>query len=113
MKLKMNDQAIARLKKYLADPDLYLLLIFDMSGCQCGMNGTPTIKLTRDKLLTDQTVEQDYFRVIINKNDIVFFEQEMTLKDLGHGFQLTSPAGILNPIIPNRHFEQGLLARTK
>ncbi|MBM7542465.1 iron-sulfur cluster biosynthesis family protein [Amphibacillus cookii] len=103
MKLIIDSQATARLKSYQTEAKPYLLLYFDSSGCQCTVTGTPTLRFTAKVEKSYHIVEQANFCVYISDFDQMFFEDVVELKDLAYGFKLTSPSGLLNPMIPNQH----------
>ncbi|MBU5594282.1 iron-sulfur cluster biosynthesis family protein [Amphibacillus sp. MSJ-3] len=108
MKLLMDHKTVAKLKTFQPVDKPYLLLKFDSSGTACTVTGTPTIEFT-DQIDPDyHSVDQTDFDVYINKFDYMFFEQVIELEDIGNGFKMTSPSGLLNPIIPNNQLNKNL-----
>ncbi|WP_440895789.1 iron-sulfur cluster biosynthesis family protein [Amphibacillus sp. Q70] len=104
MQLLMDQQTRERLKSYQPKDKPYLLLKFDSSGTACTVTGTPTLAFTDQIDESYHSVEQTDFDVYISDFDYMFFEQVIELKDIEKGFKMTSPSGLLNPIIPNSHF---------
>lgn len=107
MKLRITDEAKQQLEQ-IQDSDRPLLrLFYDTEGCGCGVNGLPTIRLEKEERSTDQRVENDDYTVIIDQQQAIFFKKDMKLDFLKGTFRLSSPDGILNPIIPTRDVKEG------
>ncbi|MCP3032641.1 iron-sulfur cluster biosynthesis family protein [Halobacillus sp. A1] len=101
MKLNITDAAHEQLKLLQIEEYSYLRLYYDTEGMGCGVNGLPTIRLTNnyyDK--TDERVENEQYSVIIDHQQATFFRKEMKLDFIKNTFRLSSPEGVLNPIIP-------------
>ncbi|SFJ24396.1 Uncharacterized protein YqkB [Halobacillus dabanensis] len=107
MKLRITNEAKQQLEK-IQDPERPLIrLFYDTEGCGCGVNGLPTIRLEKEERDTDRTVENDDYSVIIDQQQAIFFKKEMKLDFIKGTFRLSSPDGILNPIIPIKDVKEG------
>ncbi|WP_082233923.1 iron-sulfur cluster biosynthesis family protein [Halobacillus massiliensis] len=101
MKLTITEDALKELKQVKTSNHTALRLYYDTAGMGCGVNGQPTIRFTdlvREE--KDETVENEDFHVIIDKQQAVFFQKDMKLAFTKGTFRLSSPEGILTPIIP-------------
>ena len=107
MKLTMTENAKAQVQ-YMQDEQRPLLrLFYDTEGCGCGVNGLPTVRLEREQRETDQLVDNEDFTVVIDNQQAVFFRKEMKLDFKKGLFRLSSPEGVLNPIIPIKDVKEG------
>ncbi|UOR12387.1 iron-sulfur cluster biosynthesis family protein [Halobacillus amylolyticus] len=100
MKLVITNIAKEQLEQ-LREGQSFLRLFYDTEGLGCGVNGQPTIRLT-DRMFedTDNTVENEDYQVIIDCQQTTFFKPDMKLDFVKGSFRLSSPNGVLNPIIP-------------
>ncbi|WP_173916230.1 iron-sulfur cluster biosynthesis family protein [Halobacillus sp. Marseille-Q1614] len=101
MKLTITDEALEQLNQVKTDEHEALRLYYDTDGMGCGVNGQPTIRFT-DKVREqkDKHVENDQFKVVVDKQQATFFRREMKLDLIKGTFRLSSPEGVLTPIIP-------------
>ncbi|WP_394217773.1 iron-sulfur cluster biosynthesis family protein [Halobacillus trueperi] len=107
MKLRITEEAKQQLEQ-IQDPERPLIrLFYDTEGCGCGVNGLPTIRLEKEERPTDLKVENDDYSVIIDDQQATFFKKEMKLDFMRGTFRLSSPDGILNPIIPIKDVKEG------
>ncbi|KHE72183.1 iron-sulfur cluster biosynthesis family protein [Halobacillus sp. BBL2006] len=107
MKLYITEEAREQLEK-LKDPDRPLIrLFYDTEGCGCGVNGLPTIRLDSERRDTDREVDNDTYEVIIDDQQATFFKPKMKLDFKKGSFRLSSPDGILNPIISTKDVREG------
>ncbi|MCP3025781.1 iron-sulfur cluster biosynthesis family protein [Halobacillus sp. A5] len=100
MKLEITEAAWEQLEPIMDEGHQILRLYYDTEGLGCGVNGQPTIRLVNHINETDQKVENEELPVIIDHQQKVFFRKEMKLDLIKGTFRLSSPEGILNPIIP-------------
>ncbi|MGR9049462.1 iron-sulfur cluster biosynthesis family protein [Halobacillus faecis] len=107
MKLRITDEAKQQLEQ-IQDPERPIIrLFYDTEGCGCGVNGLPTIRLEKEERSTDRKVENDDYDVIIDDQQATFFKKDMKLDFMRGTFRLSSPDGILNPIIPIKDVKEG------
>lgn len=107
MKLQITGEAMHQLEK-LKDPERPMIrLFYDTEGCGCGVNGLPTIRLDNERRDTDRNVDNDAYEVIIDHQQATFFKPEMKLDFKKGSFRLSSPDGILNPIISIKDVKEG------
>lgn len=107
MKLRITDEAKQRLEQ-MKDPDRPIIrLFYDTEGCGCGVNGLPTIRLENKERDTDQKVDNEDYPVIIDQQQAIFFKKDMKLDFAKGTFRLSSPDGILNPIISIKDVKEG------
>lgn len=107
MKLTMTEDAKSQVQ-YMQDEQRPLLrLFYDTEGCGCGVNGLPTVRLESEQRETDQLVDNEDFTVVIDNQQAVFFRKEMKLDFKKGLFRLSSPEGVLNPIIPIKDVKEG------
>ncbi|CDQ17849.1 Uncharacterized protein YqkB [Halobacillus karajensis] len=107
MELRITAEAKQQLEQ-IQDPGRPLIrLFYDTEGCGCGVNGLPTIRLDKEELSTDRRVENDVYHVIIDSQQAIFFKKDMKLDFVKGTFRLSSPDGILNPIIPIKDVKEG------
>ncbi|MFC7060531.1 iron-sulfur cluster biosynthesis family protein [Halobacillus seohaensis] len=101
MNLTITAVAHEQLQQLQANNYQALRLFYDTEDMGCGVNGLPTIRLTnliyKD---TDREVENEEYHVIIDHQQATFFKKEMKLDFIKGTFRLSSPEGILNPVIP-------------
>ncbi|MCA0970183.1 iron-sulfur cluster biosynthesis family protein [Halobacillus litoralis] len=107
MKLVLTEEAKQQLTYMKEEERPLIRLFYDTEGCGCGVNGLPTIRLDYEKRDTDENVENEDFHVIIDQQQAVFFRKEMKLDFKKGLFRLSSPEGVLNPIIPIRDVREG------
>ncbi|ELK44898.1 iron-sulfur cluster biosynthesis family protein [Halobacillus sp. ACCC02827] len=100
MKLRITDEAMEQLKRMEETERPIIRLFYDTEGCGCGVNGLPMIRFDDKRYDTDKEVENEAYPVVIDDQQSVFFKQEMKLDFAKGTFRLSSPDGILNPIIP-------------
>ncbi|WP_163526296.1 iron-sulfur cluster biosynthesis family protein [Halobacillus ihumii] len=102
MKLTITHAANEQLNQLQEENHSFLRLFYDTDGLGCGANGQPTVRLTDTMYKdTDKTIENENFKVIIDRQQATFFKADMKLDFTSKGFfRLSSPEGILNPIIP-------------
>ncbi|GGF08737.1 hypothetical protein GCM10010954_04040 [Halobacillus andaensis] len=101
MKLTITEAAWEQLNLLMDECHTTLRLYYDTEGLGCGVNGQPTIRLVdTNKREADQEVENEHLPVIIDHQQAIFFRKEMKLDLVKGTFRLSSPEGILNPIIP-------------
>ncbi|GGM22311.1 hypothetical protein GCM10011351_05250 [Paraliobacillus quinghaiensis] len=108
MKLTITDVALEKLQYLNHDDKKYIVLFYDTDDCGCGVNGLPTIRFTDTMKETDKTVESEAFDVIVDKQQAVFFAPDMKLDFTANAFRLSSPEGILNPIISDQAVQSGV-----
>ncbi|WP_181350013.1 iron-sulfur cluster biosynthesis family protein [Thalassobacillus sp. CUG 92003] len=99
MKLNITGRAEATLRQLAPPEDALLRLDYDSEGCGCGVNGVPVVRWTRRTDEWDEPVDNPLFDVIVHRQEAVFFQPEMKLDFINNAFRLSSPQGILNPII--------------
>jgi uncharacterized protein YqkB len=99
MQLTITPKATQEIKEIKQSNHQYLLLFYDIEGCGCGVNGVITLRLTETKGDTHVTIMNEAFKVIVAKQQMIFLEKKMKLDYVNHAFRLSSPQGILNPII--------------
>lgn len=98
MKLTITDAAFEKLNESRAGGE-YLVLFYDTDGCGCGVNGTAALRWKEAKEKRDIIVECERLPVLVDRQQAVFFEEELKLDFVQHLFRLSSSAGILNPFI--------------
>ena len=108
MKLTITEVALEKLKKLNQDKKQYIALFYDTDDCGCGVNGLPTIRFTNIMKDTDKIVESEAFDVIVDKQQAIFFAPDMKLDFTANAFRLSSPEGILNPIISDQAVLSGV-----
>ncbi|MCT2537459.1 iron-sulfur cluster biosynthesis family protein [Aquibacillus koreensis] len=108
MKLTITNKALEKVREISDVKDKYIWLYYDTDDCGCGVNGLPTIRLTETTGEAFESVENQEFHVIVHKQQAVFFAENITLDYVGNTFRLTSPEGILNPIIPVQDLIKGV-----
>ncbi|MFZ0368302.1 MAG: iron-sulfur cluster biosynthesis family protein [Halobacillus sp.] len=107
MKLRITDEAKKKLED-MKDPSRPIIrLYYDTEGCGCGVNGLPTIRFTDQILKTDNLVVNAEYKVIIDNQQATFFKPDMKLDFIKNSFRLSSPDGILNPIISPKDVKEG------
>ncbi|MCA0982842.1 iron-sulfur cluster biosynthesis family protein [Halobacillus yeomjeoni] len=107
MKLRMTDKAKQQLEQ-MKDPNRPMIrLFYDTEGCGCGVNGLPTIRLESERRATDEEVENEDYPVVIDHQQATFFKPDMKLDFVKNSFRLSSPDGILNPIISTKDVKEG------
>lgn len=99
MNLTITEVALEKLKVLNSENQKYLLLLYDNDGCDCSVSGIPTIRFTDKKKEKDRDVTCSEYDVIVDSFHEMFFELQVKLDFIGNGFRLSSPAGMLNPII--------------
>ncbi|WP_079479817.1 iron-sulfur cluster biosynthesis family protein [Halobacillus salinus] len=107
MKLILTEEAKNQLMYMKEEERPLIRLFYDTEGCGCGVNGLPTIRLESEERSTDERVENGDFTVVIDQQQAVFFKKEMKLDFKKGLFRLSSPEGVLNPIIPVRDVREG------
>lgn len=107
MKLTLTEEAKKQVTYMQEEERPFIRLFYDTEGCGCGVNGLPTIRLDDEERDTDRRVENDDFDVIIDHQQAVFFKKEMKLDFKKGVFRLSSPEGVLNPIIPIKDVREG------
>ncbi|WP_138416824.1 iron-sulfur cluster biosynthesis family protein [Aquibacillus sediminis] len=110
MQLEITANALEKMEQMNSSDYEYLMLYYDTDDCGCGVNGVPTIRLTNKKEDSFIDVDSDDFQVIIHHQQAVFFAKQMKLDLIGGRFRLSSPEGILNPIIPANDLVKGDVA---
>lgn len=110
MKLTITSEANNKLNELEESKDSYLLLHYDTEGRGCGVSGLPTIRFVTTKGERCKAVENDEFTVIIRGQQATFFEEEMKLDFVKNAFRLSSPQGMLNPIISQADLIKGDVA---
>ncbi|ENH97400.1 hypothetical protein J416_05278 [Gracilibacillus halophilus YIM-C55.5] len=100
MQLTITDAALQKIYDIQNGRDAYLSLYYDTDGCGCGVNGMPMIGFKREKDDMDKDVDCEQFKVLVHKQEATFFEKNVKLDYNGQTFRLTSPEGVLNPLIP-------------
>ncbi|WP_101844159.1 iron-sulfur cluster biosynthesis family protein [Halobacillus sp. Marseille-P3879] len=101
MRLTITNSAWQELEPLIDQEYHTLRLYYDTEGLGCGVNGQPTIRLVNHmNSRSDKQVENDDLPVIIDQQQAVFFRKEMKLDLVRGTFRLSSPEGILNPVIP-------------
>ncbi|MFQ3542898.1 iron-sulfur cluster biosynthesis family protein [Halobacillus rhizosphaerae] len=107
MKLTITHQAEEELQR-IKDPAKPLLrLFYDTEGCGCGVNGLPSIRQESERRETDLEVQSTSFSTIIDNQQAIFFKNEMKLDFVKGSFRLSSPEGMLNPIISIKDVKEG------
>lgn len=107
MKLRITDEAKQQLEQ-MKDPERPMLrLFYDTEGCGCGVNGLPTVRLESERRNTDRAVENTDYSVVIDDQQATFFKPDMKLDFVKNSFRLSSPDGILNPIISTKDVKEG------
>lgn len=107
MELRITDEAKQQLVA-MKDPERPIIrLFYDTEGCGCGVNGLPTIRLEKEVRDTDEDVDNEDYRVIIDQQQATFFKPDMKLDFVKGSFRLSSPEGILNPIISTKDVKEG------
>ncbi|WP_226582800.1 iron-sulfur cluster biosynthesis family protein [Halobacillus litoralis] len=107
MKLRITDEAKQQLEHIQDSERPIIRLFYDTEGCGCGVNGLPTIRLEHEERKTDFRVESEAYPVIIDDQQAIFFKEDMKLDFVRGTFRLSSPDGILNPIIPIKDVKEG------
>ncbi|KGP72159.1 iron-sulfur cluster biosynthesis family protein [Pontibacillus yanchengensis] len=107
MRLHITEQAIKQLQQLQPANCSMLRLYYDTDGCGCGVDGMPIIHFTNQRTLYDEEVENDHYTVIIDDQQKLFFDDNMTLEWNGQLFRLKSPKGMLNASISSRDIERG------
>lgn len=107
MKLRITEEAKQQLEKIQDSERPLIRLFYDTEGCGCGVNGLPTIRLEKEERDTDRKVENEDYSVIIDNQQATFFKKDMKLDFIKGTFRLSSPDGILNPIIPIKDVKEG------
>ncbi|MFG6148617.1 iron-sulfur cluster biosynthesis family protein [Halobacillus sp. B23F22_1] len=101
MRLMITESALKQLNLLMDESHTTLRLYYDTEGLGCGVNGQPTIRLVNtNKREAHREVKNEHIPVIIDHQQGVFFRNEMKLDLVKGTFRLSSPEGILNPIIP-------------
>ncbi|WP_079708573.1 iron-sulfur cluster biosynthesis family protein [Paraliobacillus ryukyuensis] len=106
MKLMITKQAKNKLSMLNDQNQPYLRLFYDTDDCGCGVNGLPTIRFANHKEELDKEVDCASFDVIVNRQQAIFFAASLTLSYETTGFRLSSPEGILNPIISEQSVQE-------
>ncbi|MDL4840726.1 iron-sulfur cluster biosynthesis family protein [Aquibacillus rhizosphaerae] len=111
MKLTLTSSAIEKINELNKANHNYIWLYYDTDDCGCGVSGMPSVRLTNSTDDAFESVENDNgeYEVIIHKQQAVFFANQLTLDHLGNSFRLSSPEGILNPIIPDNDLVKGVV----
>ncbi|GAB3052428.1 iron-sulfur cluster biosynthesis family protein [Virgibacillus ainsalahensis] len=99
MQLSITAEAKEKLSQLNRNNNQYLLLWYDIDGCGCGVSGVPMIGFTDGSGINSIEVKNDSYPTLINKDQAVFFEENMKLSVVNGSFRLSSPEGILNPFI--------------
>ncbi|MBM7569753.1 iron-sulfur cluster biosynthesis family protein [Aquibacillus albus] len=107
MELSITAQAKEIINQWKEPHHHYLLLHYDTDDCGCGVSGLPTIRLVEKIDNTYYSVENDDFNVMIHHQQSIFFADKIKLHYKGNGFRLSSPEGILNPIISAHDLVKG------
>ncbi|WP_186578290.1 iron-sulfur cluster biosynthesis family protein [Aquibacillus kalidii] len=110
MNLQVTSAATKKIQELNQSGARFLWLYYDTVDCGCGVNGLPTIRLVKETNHTFMKVENDPFEVIVHKQQATFFAEQMKLDFNGNSFRLSSPSGILNPIIPEGDLLKGDVA---
>lgn len=107
MKLRMTEKAQKQLEQINDTKRPIIRLFYDTDDCGCGVNGLPTIRQEHEQHDTDQVVENESYKVIIDQQQAIFFKPDMKLDFIKGSFRLSSPEGILNPIISVKDVREG------
>ncbi len=107
MKLTITHQAEEELQKINDLSKPLIRLFYDTEGCGCGVNGLPSIRLESERRETDLEVKSTSFSTIIDDQQAIFFKNEMKLDFVKGSFRLSSPEGMLNPIISIKDVKEG------
>ncbi|MFG6118538.1 iron-sulfur cluster biosynthesis family protein [Thalassobacillus sp. B23F22_16] len=107
MELRITNEAKEQLRALNPDNRRYLRLYYDTEGCGCGVNGVPTLRWTDTRTDWDQGVDNEDFEVILHKQQAVFFEKRLRLEIVNGKLRLSSPNGVLNPVIPGSEVMKG------
>lgn len=95
MKLELTSEAKEVLQRqYEEGKKLYLY--YDADGV-CGVNGFPSVRWVDELPDNAITVENSIFPTYINKEQTIFFHEELKLDVRGSLFRLSSKEGMLNP----------------
>ncbi|RFA37183.1 hypothetical protein CAI16_01510 [Virgibacillus dokdonensis] len=99
MELKITSKAWEELQGLPLEYYPYLFLWYDTEGCGCGVNGIPTICLTKQLPSNYKRVLNMQIPTYIQEQQEIFFAEQLIL-DYNQGlFRLNSPEEILNPFI--------------
>ncbi|QAS54299.1 iron-sulfur cluster biosynthesis family protein [Halobacillus litoralis] len=107
MKLRITEEAKDQLEQIRDQERPLIRLFYDTEGCGCGVNGLPTIRLEKKEYETDEKVDNGDYAVIIDQQQAIFFKKDMKLDCVKGSFRLSSPDGILNPIISIKDVKEG------
>ncbi|MFD1018575.1 iron-sulfur cluster biosynthesis family protein [Thalassobacillus hwangdonensis] len=107
MKLTITEEAKAVLEQLKGGQHGYLKLFYDTDGCGCGVNGVPTVRWAADRTEWDDEVENADYQVLVHRQQAVFFDDQLKLDLVRGAFRLSSPQGILNPVIPSSEVMKG------
>ncbi|MGP4063197.1 iron-sulfur cluster biosynthesis family protein [Halobacillus litoralis] len=107
MKLRITEEAKDQLEQIRDQERPLIRLFYDTEGCGCGVNGLPTIRLEKKEYETDEKVDNGDYAVIIDQQQAIFFKKDMKLDFVKGSFRLSSPDGILNPIISIKDVKEG------
>ncbi|WP_157967313.1 MULTISPECIES: iron-sulfur cluster biosynthesis family protein [Paraliobacillus] len=110
MNLTITEIAVEKLKALNTHNQNYLVLLYDNDGCDCSVSGIPTIRFSNNRKEKDNDVTCTEFDVIVDSFHEMFFESEVKLDFIGNVFRLSSPAGMLNPVISRKTVIKEVLA---
>ncbi|GLO66505.1 MULTISPECIES: iron-sulfur cluster biosynthesis family protein [Oceanobacillus] len=97
MKLEFTNEAKELLQKQYEQGD-NLYLFYDTEGV-CGVNGVPTVRWVTSLPDNAEAIDTNTFPTYVNREQKVFFYNELKLDVRGSLFRLYSNEGILNPSI--------------
>ncbi|RWZ60162.1 iron-sulfur cluster biosynthesis family protein [Halobacillus fulvus] len=107
MKLTITETAKEQLQHIEEAERPFIRLFYDTDDCGCGVNGLPTVRLESEQRETDEVVDNDEYQVIIDHQQAIFFRQDMKLDFRKGTFRLSSPNGVLNPVISTKDIKEG------
>ncbi|SIS37005.1 iron-sulfur cluster biosynthesis family protein [Salimicrobium flavidum] len=103
MRIDFSEDAKTKIHDLLKrNNETMLRLAYDTDDCGCGVNGVPVIRLESGMSDKDMKVANDDFFVVINREQSLFFKENMKVELFKGAFRLKSDQGILNPMISPR-----------
>ncbi|MFP7253207.1 iron-sulfur cluster biosynthesis family protein [Terribacillus goriensis] len=103
MKLTITDTAWEKVQALREEAHRYLVLYFDTVGVGCKSNGIPTVRFAEKPRSRDIEVESETMPALVDKQQEVYFAEEVKLDFSNNVFRLSSKEGFLNALIPQAH----------